>query len=279
MAKQLSAFANTGGGQIIYGVEDDGTIGLGGVSVNIKPGGTKDWLENKIPKLTEYEIVGFGVHEFVPKSSSSRIANGKALYVIDVPDSDRAPHQSVRDKKYYVRNDSHSEPARHKIIEDIRNRQKHPSVWLWDATTGDTQAKQVDPNLYALDTVLRIVLANEGSLKSTDTFLLLNPQRGSFNFVLDQGIATEVTGTRPGNYQWQLKRPLPPQSETTFRAQYHVLARFNAETSRWLDDAGKTLFEDIAIEWTIFADSAPPETDKITLGNLGLMMFLHKFSK
>jgi len=103
LAKQLSAFANTGGGQIVYGVEDDGTIGLGGVSIDMKPGGTKEWLERKIPGLTEFEIVGFAVHEFVPKSSSSRIAQGKALYVVEVPDSDSAPHQSVRDKKWGCR--------------------------------------------------------------------------------------------------------------------------------------------------------------------------------
>src|SRR6266404_4970868 len=131
LAKQLSALANTGGGKLIYGLKDDGTVDNGGVSTQIK-NGTKEWLERRIPGITDYEILGFNVHEFEPKSPSSQIQHGKAIYIVDIPDSDRAPHQSNRDMKYYVRLGSQSLPASHKLIEDIRNRQKHPNVSLAD---------------------------------------------------------------------------------------------------------------------------------------------------
>ena len=59
LAKQLSAFANTGGGRIVYGVDNAGAIDNGGIARVLKgrqP--TKEWLEDLIPALTEFEIEG-----------------------------------------------------------------------------------------------------------------------------------------------------------------------------------------------------------------------------
>jgi|ERR1039458_6643161 predicted HTH transcriptional regulator len=105
LAKQLSAFANTGGGRIIYGVNNGGVVDGGGVARVVKGRRTtKEWLEDVIPTVIEFEIVGFNVYEILPKpGGGSAIAADKALFVIDVPDSERAPHQSKRDLKYYVR--------------------------------------------------------------------------------------------------------------------------------------------------------------------------------
>lgn len=131
LAKQLSAFANASGGQIIYGVANNGTVDAGGVALSVKGRhSTKEWLEDVIPKLTEFEIVGFNVYEIGPSAGSSKISGGKAIFVVDVPASDRAPHQSKRDLKYYIRLAGKSHPAPHRMIEDIRNRQKHPLLEL-----------------------------------------------------------------------------------------------------------------------------------------------------
>src|SRR5579872_1491824 len=129
LAKQLSAFSNTGGGQIIYGVANNGPVDAGGVASSVRGRqSTKEWLEDVIPSLTEFEILGFNVYEITAGSGSSTIGSGKGLFIVDVPDSDRAPHQSTRDQKYYVRLGGKSRPARHRLIEDIRNRQKYPQL-------------------------------------------------------------------------------------------------------------------------------------------------------
>lgn len=82
LAKQLSAFANAGGGQIIYGVTDAGAVDNGGIPHSIKGRrSTKEWLEDVIPKLVEFELTGFNVYEIAGKSSGSALASGKSLFV------------------------------------------------------------------------------------------------------------------------------------------------------------------------------------------------------
>jgi hypothetical protein len=63
---------------------------------------TKATIEDLIPILTEFEIVGVNVYQIVPNDQNSKIDAGKAIYVVAIPDSDRAPHQSTRDQRYYV---------------------------------------------------------------------------------------------------------------------------------------------------------------------------------
>lgn len=93
---------------------------------------TREWLEDVIPTLTDYEIVGVNVYEIVGKANGSALASDRSLYVVDVPDSDRAPHQSMRDRKYYVRLGGKSHPASHRLVEDIRNRARHPKLEVQD---------------------------------------------------------------------------------------------------------------------------------------------------
>lgn len=118
-AKALSAFANSGGGSLIIGVEDDGTFS--GVEPNRGQATVRDWLEQKIPNLHDYPIADFRVHTIEP-AAASQIPSGKVIVVVDVGDSALAPHQSKRDKIYYHRSAGRSLPAPHFYLELLRNR-------------------------------------------------------------------------------------------------------------------------------------------------------------
>lgn len=105
LARQLSAFTNSGGDQIVYGVVDSGAVGdNGGIARCVKGRqSTKEWNEDVVPSVTGFEILGFNVYEIPPIRTGSKTATDKSIYVIDVPECDRAPHRSNRDLKYYVR--------------------------------------------------------------------------------------------------------------------------------------------------------------------------------
>lgn len=124
VAKALSAFANTDGGHIVIGVNDDGS--LDGVRPTHKGRtSTRQWLEQKIPTLLAPSLQDFRVHEIAPTESSS-IPHGKVLIVVDVGKSDLAPHQAIPNLTYYYRVGSHSHPAPHRYLELLFGREKFP---------------------------------------------------------------------------------------------------------------------------------------------------------
>jgi hypothetical protein len=130
LAKALSAFANSGGGHLVLGVKDDGTPdGVPKIHTGKSGkgrGSTKDWLERTIPELLGYPLQDFRVHEVDP-STSTAIPAGNVLIVIDVGDSELAPHQDTFTKIYYHRVSGNSVPAPHLYLEGLRLRAKYPS--------------------------------------------------------------------------------------------------------------------------------------------------------
>lgn len=140
---------------------------------------TKERLEDVIPTLTDFEIVGCNVYEILPKVSGSVLTSDRSLYVVDVPDSDRAPHQSSRDRKHYVRLGGKSQPAPHRLIEDIRNRARHPKLEVMDvhiATAGFVPNPQQEGG--SLSLYLQVHLRNNGKLRAANCCLMLAFQRG-----------------------------------------------------------------------------------------------------
>jgi hypothetical protein len=124
MAKALSAFANSGGGHLVLGVRDDGT--LDGVPAIAKGRTTtREWLEQTIPHMLNYPLEDFRVHE-VESGTPSSIPTGKVVIVVDVGDSVIAPHQAADTRLYYYRERGHSKPASHFYLETLRNRLVNP---------------------------------------------------------------------------------------------------------------------------------------------------------
>lgn len=133
VAKATSAMANSGGGHILLGVEDAGTLD-GVPPVHKGRTATRDWLEQVVPMLVNYPLADFRVHVVQPAPASSRVPPGRQVIVIDVGDSALAPHQCMRSGHdavqhvYYYRQAGHSVPAPHFYLELLRQRLVSPTL-------------------------------------------------------------------------------------------------------------------------------------------------------
>lgn len=112
IAKEVSAFANSAGGELYIGLEEEKTKASaldGGLSGKDK----SVWIETIIAKHIKPTLIGVDI--------TSEKSDTGWYYKINVPKSANAPHQSS-DNKYYKRSGSHSLPMEHYEIEDIRYR-------------------------------------------------------------------------------------------------------------------------------------------------------------
>jgi hypothetical protein len=115
ISKDVSAFANSDGGVIVYGVSEDKEthVPLAIEAVTDKTL-TKEWLEQVINSRMTPIIDGVRIHPI-------EVTPGTTLFVVEIPKSRRGPHQAS-DKKYYKRYNFRSAPMEDYEINDVRNR-------------------------------------------------------------------------------------------------------------------------------------------------------------
>ena len=114
IAKDVSAFANSDGGLIIYGVSEKDNLPFeidGGVDHKRY---SREWVEQVINSNISPRIAGIQIYPIL-------MSELRSIYVIQIPKSYRGPHQSS-DKRYYRRFNFQSVPMEDYEIADVRNR-------------------------------------------------------------------------------------------------------------------------------------------------------------
>lgn len=160
LCKAISAFANSGGGQLIIGVSDDGKCE--GVEPKVKgrtP--TREWLEQLIPGTVSPPLADFRVHEVTPATPSD-IPAGRVVLVVEIADSPIAPHQAESGKIYFYRQAGHSARAPHFYLEALRNRLLGPVL---TATLQGIKLKKVYSlgDKYFVEAALKFRVTNNGT--------------------------------------------------------------------------------------------------------------------
>lgn len=120
ITKDVSAFANSDGGIIIYGLSeiDHKPQSLSFINGNIL---TKEWLESVInmiqPRIKGIEIYPIRHDGYIEKS----------LYVVKIPRSDNAPHMA-KDNRFYRRYNFMSVPMEEYEVKDLYSRKATPNL-------------------------------------------------------------------------------------------------------------------------------------------------------
>ncbi len=96
LSKDIASFANSDGGIIIYGLNEDNHVAksfsfIDGAEFN------KEWLEQIINTTINRRIDGIVIHPIRKENDLS-----KTIYIVKIPRSIDAPHQS-QDKRFYKR--------------------------------------------------------------------------------------------------------------------------------------------------------------------------------
>lgn len=171
ICKDVSSFANSDGGMLIYGILEQDTLptalDMGVESTSI----SREWIEqiintNIAPTIQDIEIIE------IPQDTSY------SYFAIKIPKSINAPHQAP-DKKYYKRYNFMSSPMEHYEVEDVKNRR----IIL---------PPLVDFNVEFYGHLIKIVVENIGDQVATDVKFEFNKgfkwYRGDMPNALKNGI-------------------------------------------------------------------------------------------
>jgi hypothetical protein len=267
ISKDVSAFANSEGGDIVYGVSELGRppSRFGDIDSGIDASViTPEWLEQVINSRVQRRIDNIRIKPITLR----RTRPGRYAYIVHIPASTNAPHQAT-DKKYYKRFNFHSVPMEDYEVRDVRNRCVEPIVvaeisgkYLHSPELWDTEGKA--------DLALSILLKNIDKRIAQHVYLECNiPSRYFTNvFSLEEKKGPIVIN---GEKYRQLRYhhrdgsgslPLFPDTDHEVLDGNRLYAHLRLKKAEASDSLSKL------ISWQIYADGAEPQHGQISVGEL-----------
>jgi predicted HTH transcriptional regulator len=122
VSKDVSAFANSAGGIIVYGIEENGQVPTRLDSGYDPTDISKEWLEQVIQGNIRPRINDVHVNQVPLKISHPN----KVAYVVTIP-QDGTAHQAA-DFRYYKRFNFESVPMYDHEVKDVMNRLRFPLI-------------------------------------------------------------------------------------------------------------------------------------------------------
>jgi hypothetical protein len=268
ISKDISAFANSEGGDVVYGVSEVGKppSRFGDIDDGIDASViTPEWLEQVINSRIQPRISGVRITPIALKSTRS----GKFVYVVNIPVSYDAPHQAS-DKRYYKRFNFHSVPMEDYEVRDVRNRKVEPIVIAEISGRNRSPAELWDAR-GVVDVRLSILLRNVGRRIAQHVYLECNlPTRYlSTQVVRITGKSEEIVVN--GEHYRQLRYhhrdesgslPLFPGTDHEVLDGNRLFAHIRLDKAE--ADHSFTTF----ISWTVYSDGAEPTNGQISIAEL-----------
>lgn len=263
ISKDVSSFANSDGGIIIYGIKEYDEPAKKHLPERIDDGFdpadiSREWLENVITSRIQPKINGLIIHPIA-------LPTNKVIYSVEIPKSTTA-HQAS-DKRYYKRHNFKAEPMEDYEVRDTMNRSQLPVL-----------EPQFTPRLLPDSTgtlheyELRINLLNNGSLVIKDfllTFGMPEEMLRTHDGYLKPPIHQKVVRNGVAAQYLMLSYAKPDNQTVIFPQQEYVLIpsapqrccvyRVNDQILDGYIDRGFDLM------WKLFADNMPLKEGAIPL--------------
>lgn len=122
IAKDVSAFANSDGGVIVYGIKEDNHVASDFSFIDGNEY-TKEWLERVINDGIQRRILGV---QIFPIRVNGDIK--QTVYVVKIPRSANAPHMCIKRHIYYRRYNFESVPMEEYEVRDLFHRKTIPNL-------------------------------------------------------------------------------------------------------------------------------------------------------
>ncbi len=254
LAKDVSSFANSAGGIIIYGIceDEDNHLprnldeGLNPIEIN------KEWVEDVLQGNIHPRILGIDINQVNLETSHP----GKVAYVLTIPQGETA-HQAS-DKKYYKRFNFQAVAMEDHEIRDVMNRQKTPLV------------KPVFSFL-ALSTNLlhmEVKLNNTGAVLAQQIKLIFTwPEE--LPLLKVTGLTKRIIGDHKEYIFRSLTTPIFPEDDVSITE----LGQFSlyGDLNKWKGDTDICKFiasNKPEIRWKVFADNMIPQMGDIAIDTI-----------
>src|SRR6516165_998237 len=234
LCKDVSAFANAAGGQIVYGMEDDKNVPTK-LDEGIGPPITKEWIEQVLDSRVQPRIEGLVI-------TPIQLTKGHA-FVLTIPQAtSRAPHQAP-DKKYYKRQNFQSSPMEDYEIRDALRRATTPELYVDLSFAGGdkahvefaAQAERSKP------ITLSVIVRNRSSQPASYALVQVGIDADLPIHTLGDFFSMRITGDDQQRQHWLGHRFMSPPGMPIFKEidddALHRLSLTFAYPSSWPDDS------------------------------------------
>ena len=181
ITKSFSAFSNSDGGLIIYGVAEKEHV----VSEFSFVDGNKITTEH-ISQFARYVQPSIDGLKVFPIRKDGDLS--KSIYVVQVPRSDKAPHMA-KDHRYYKRNSVESIPMEDFDVKDVMSRIHHPKLGIFGCFLNKVSQK-IEGQEYTEFSFFAMI-SNFGRVLSRDYKLI------SYFFCIDDNISPQYNPVSP----------------------------------------------------------------------------------
>lgn len=251
ISKDVSSFANSSGGTIVYGItENDGIPQAldGGLDPTTT---TKEWLEQVLNSRIRPRL---DVH--INPISLTTTHPGLVAYVISIPQGITA-HQAS-DHRYYKRYNFQSVPMEDHEIRDVMNRSRYPII---EPVFTLKETRDVQAHLF-----LHISLRNVGAMRARDIKLVVATAPDIFSAKHTQLLAdtAQLDGQTYSTYTFQ-KNDLVIFPEDEFRLTDLLGPLVATGKVSTMDIILTPLYE---LRWKIYADDMPPKEGRLLFKNI-----------